>query len=79
MRRDHGFPAFYDRCTPAAFDRMTRRHGLITEDRRLYFHSEYFRFLFPLHAAWRLWTIFFRWIAGPQAAETFTLVLRKTA
>ena len=76
-RRDQGFPAFYDRCTPAGFDRMSRRHGLATELRRIYFQSDYFRFFFPLHAAWRLWTLCFRRIAGAQAAETFTLVLRK--
>lgn len=77
MRRDHGFPAFYDRCTPAAFAEMSRRHGLVTDERRVYFHSEYFRFFFPLHALWRLWTVMFRAVAGEQAAETFTLVLRK--
>jgi SAM-dependent methyltransferase len=76
-RRDQGFPAFYDRCTPAGFDGMSRRHGLTTDDRRIYFHSDYFRFFFPLHAVWRVWTLLFRSIAGAQAAETFTLVLRK--
>ncbi len=77
MSRDHGFPAFYDRCTPEAFARMTEKHGLATDDRRVYFQSDYFRFFFPLHAVWRLWTVAFRWVAGVQAAETFTLVLRK--
>ena len=77
MRRDHGFPAFYDRCTPSSFDCLTRQHGMITEDRRLYFQSDYFRFCFPLHALWRVWTMLFRIFAGPQAAETFTLILRK--
>ncbi len=78
MRRDHGFKAFYDRCTPAGFDGMSRRHGMVTDDRRVYFQSEYFQFFFPLHALWRIWTLLFRWIAGAQAAETFTLILRKT-
>ncbi len=77
MRRDHGFPAFYDRCTPAEFVGMAAQHSLVTEDCRLYFQSDYFRFCFPLHAAWRLWVLLFRLFAGRQAAETFTLILRK--
>jgi len=77
MRRDHGFRAFYDRCTPAGFVGMAAQHGLLTEDCRLYFKSDYFRFCFPLHAAWRLWMLVFRLFAGRQAAETFTLILRK--
>jgi len=77
MTRDHGFPAFYKQCTPAGFESISRKHQLITEDRRLYFQSDYFRFFFPLHAIWRIWTMLFRLIAGAAAAETFTLVLRK--
>ena len=56
---------------------MSLSHRLATEVKRVYFQSDYFRFLFPLHAMWRLWTVLFRAIAGPQAAETFSLVLRK--
>jgi SAM-dependent methyltransferase len=77
MERDHGFPAFYNQCTPAGFSRLSSLHQLETENRRLYFQSDYFRFFFPLHALWRLWTLLFRLIGGPAAAETFTLVLRK--
>jgi 2-polyprenyl-6-hydroxyphenyl methylase/3-demethylubiquinone-9 3-methyltransferase len=77
MRRNQGFPAFYDRCTPRAFRRMATRHGLETEECRVYFHSDYFRFCAPVYAAWRLWTTLFRAFAGEQAAETFSLVLRK--
>jgi SAM-dependent methyltransferase len=77
MRRDHGFPAYYNRCTPAGFDYVGRRHGLIPETRRLYFTSGYFRFCLPLHAAWRVWLLLFRWMAGAEAAETFAVVFRK--
>jgi 2-polyprenyl-6-hydroxyphenyl methylase/3-demethylubiquinone-9 3-methyltransferase len=76
-RRDHGFRAFYDRCTPAGFVSMAAQQGLLTEDCRLYFQSGYFRFCLPLYAAWRLWMFLFRLFAGRQAAETFTLILRK--
>jgi 2-polyprenyl-6-hydroxyphenyl methylase/3-demethylubiquinone-9 3-methyltransferase len=77
MMRDHGFPAYYDRCTPAEFDEMARLHGLVREDRRLYFQSDYFRFCIPMHLLWRTWVVLFRAMAGATAAETFTLVLRK--
>ena len=77
MQPDHGFPAFYKQCTPAGFARLSRTYRFVIEDRRLYYQSDYFRFCFPLHALWRLWTLLFRWLAGPAAAETFTLVMRK--
>ena len=77
MSRDHGFPAYYDRCTPAHFAQMGREHGLAVEDRRLYFHSTYFRFCLPLHAIWRLWIALFRRLGGSEAAETFACVFRK--
>jgi SAM-dependent methyltransferase len=77
MARDHGFPAFYDRCTAAAFDKMARRHGMVCASSRLYFQSDYFRFCFPVHLMWRAWIVLFRALAGAHAAETFTLILRK--
>jgi len=78
MQRDHGFAAFYDQCTPEGFARISRRHGLVTEERRVYFQSDYFRFCLPLHAIWRLWMLIFQALAGAAASETFTLVLRKS-
>jgi SAM-dependent methyltransferase len=78
MRRDHGFPAYYDRCTPARIEELARAHGLLCEHRRLYFHSSYFSFCLPLHVLWRFWLRLFRLLAGSEAAETFSMVLRKT-
>ena len=77
MRRDHGFPAYYNGCTPARLERMAQDHGLVRERRRLYFPSAYFSFCFPLHALWRLWLLFFRILAGVEAAETFSVVFRR--
>ena len=77
MRRSQGFPAHYDRCTPAALEALALRKGLRAVERRVYFQSDYFRFCFPIHALWRLWVLLFRSLAGDQAAETFSLVLRK--
>lgn len=76
-RGKQGFPAFYDRCTPAAMTAAAARQGLKVAERRLYFQSKYFSFFLPLHVAWRLWQVVFHRIAGAEAAETFTLVLRK--
>jgi len=77
MRRSQGFPAYYDRCTPAALAALALRKGLHVVERRVYFQSDYFRFCFPIHALWRLWVLLFRKLAGCQAAETFSLVLQK--
>ena len=76
-RRDHGFPAYYDQCTPAGFNRLGLRCGLVPVTRRLYFTSNYFRFCLPLHALWRMWLLLFRYFAGTEAAETFAVVFRK--
>ena len=77
MRRSQGFPAQYDRCTPAALEALALRKGLRAVERRVYFQSDYFRFCFPIHALWRLWALLIRSLTGDQAAETFSLVLRK--
>jgi SAM-dependent methyltransferase len=79
MSRDHGFRAYYDRCTPGGIERNAARCGLEAERLLLYFRSDYFRFCFPLHAAWRAWVMLFRSVAGAQAAETFSFVFRKAA
>ncbi len=76
-KRDQGFPAHYDHCTPADFRRLAANSGLGVELCTIYFRSSYFMFFFPLHLAWRAWQLIFRLFAGEQAAETFSLVLRK--
>jgi 2-polyprenyl-6-hydroxyphenyl methylase/3-demethylubiquinone-9 3-methyltransferase len=77
MRRDHGSPACYNRCTPSGFDDLARWHALIPESRRLYFTRGRFRFCLPLHAVWRIQLLMFRWMAGTEAAETFAVIFRK--
>ena len=75
--RDQGFPAFYDHCTPADFRRLAAANGLAVDVCKVYFRSAYFTFFFPLHVAWRIWMLIFRLFKGDQAAETFSLALRK--
>ena len=73
-----GFPAYYDRCTPRDICTMAQATGFSVERLRVYFASGYFQFLPPLYVAWRLWQIAFKTIAGDQAAETFSVVLKKS-
>lgn len=74
-----GFPSYYDRCTPRSFAELAGRHDLEVEEKRAYYCSNYFTFLFPVHVAWRLWVLLFHLFAGEQAAETFSMSLRKRA
>ncbi len=76
-RRNQGFTSYYDRCTPKQFNAMTKAAGLEVIEARYYFISSYFSFLFPIYVAWRLWMVAFKLIIGEQAAETFSLALRK--
>jgi 2-polyprenyl-6-hydroxyphenyl methylase/3-demethylubiquinone-9 3-methyltransferase len=75
--RDQGFPAYYNHCTPADFRCLAANSGLAVDVCKVYFRSSYFMFFFPLHFAWRIWQLIFRLFAGEQAAETFSLVLRR--
>jgi 2-polyprenyl-3-methyl-5-hydroxy-6-metoxy-1,4-benzoquinol methylase len=72
-----GFPAYYDRCTPAEFIRLAEQSGLEVENVSTYYKSCYFYFLFPLYAMWRLWVMLSRIVLGQQACESFSMVLRK--
>ena len=77
-QRDQGFPSYYNRCTPAGFQSMAQAAGLEIEEAKYYYASYYFTFFVPLHILWRAWIILYRRIAGEQAAETFSVVLKKT-
>ena len=72
-----GFPSYYDRCTLAAFEKLARAQGLTVIEKKPYYRSDYFIFFAPLHVLWRLWIVVFRLLARDQAAETFSLALRK--
>ena len=73
-----GFPAYYDRCTPRDFRAMAAQAGLEVVETRCYYRSGYFDWFFPLLLAWRLWMLLaFAVIGREQAAETFSMALRK--
>ncbi len=72
-----GFRSYYDRCTPERFKRMAAANGLEVEEELLYFQSAYFSIFLPLHALYRLLTLLQFLVIGNEAAETFTLILRR--
>lgn len=76
-RMAQGFPSFYNKCTPADFARLAEENGLEVLEIKHYYVSKYFSFFVPLYALWRLWLLFFYFLRGPQAAETFSVALRK--
>ncbi len=73
-----GFKSYYDCCTPRDFKRIAEKYGLELEEERIYFLSAYFSFFFPFYLCWRGWVVFFRMLAGEQAAESFSMVFQKS-
>jgi 2-polyprenyl-6-hydroxyphenyl methylase/3-demethylubiquinone-9 3-methyltransferase len=74
---EHGFPAYYDSCTPRLFRSLVHEcNGTIVEEQH-YYRSTYFYFSFPTYALWRLWVALFHLMAREQACETFSVVFRK--
>jgi len=76
-RKNQGFPAYYNCCTPAGFKKLAAANSLAVIEERYYYTSSYFSFFFPLYAIWRLWLLLFHAVAREHAAETFCLVLQK--
>ncbi len=72
-----GFPSFYNKCTPKDFRELAELNNLVVEEQRNYYTCSYFSFCFPLHLVCRLWTFVFYLCAGEQAAETFSMAIRK--
>jgi SAM-dependent methyltransferase len=78
-RDRHGFPAFYDRCTPREFAEIANRAGFDVVDTRLYFVSGYLMFFWPLYAMWRLLYLPLMILNPAAFCETFAMVFRKRA
>lgn len=73
----HGFPAYYDRCTPRDYLEMAKANGVQGAIIQSYYMNSYFSFLLPLHVMWRVWQLIARSLVGDQACESFYVVLRK--
>jgi SAM-dependent methyltransferase len=76
-RRSGGFPSYYDKCTLTDLRAIAARHEFRVETERCYYASSYFSFFFPLYVLWRGWVLFFRAVAGPRAAETYSFALQR--
>jgi SAM-dependent methyltransferase len=76
-KEGYGFPSYYDRCTPKDFEIIAQQHDFEIIEKRLYFVSAYFSFFFPCYFLWRMWILVFHFFAEDQAAETFSIALRK--
>jgi len=74
-----GFPAHYNRCTPAEVEAIALKHGLEVEERKLYWVSSYFFFFVPAYLCWRAIQSIAWLFMQSQAAETFSFVFRRTA
>jgi 2-polyprenyl-6-hydroxyphenyl methylase/3-demethylubiquinone-9 3-methyltransferase len=77
-KRLQGFKSYYDRCTPKDFYVLANEHSLLVQDERFYFISSYFSFFFPAYLLWRVWILGFHQLCGKQAAETFSMALKKS-
>ena len=76
-RELHGFPAYYDHCTPQDIRHIVQTMGFEVVEERHYYISSYFSIFFPLYILWRIYLLVFHYIAREQAAETFGMVLKK--
>jgi 2-polyprenyl-6-hydroxyphenyl methylase/3-demethylubiquinone-9 3-methyltransferase len=77
MSQGQGFPSYYNKCTPKEFKQLARENDCDPIEENYYYMSSYFSFFFPAYFAWRLWILLFHRIFQEQAAETFSLVLKK--
>ncbi len=76
-RAKQGFRAYYDKCTPRDFRKLARDNGFVIEEERFYFISSYFSCFFPAYLLWRCWILLGCLMVRHQAAETFSVALRK--
>ena len=76
-RAMQGFRAYYDRCTPRDFRRLAKANGLVVKEERFYYISSYFACFFPAYVLWRAWILLSKLLIGDQAAETFSMALKK--
>lgn len=72
-----GFPAFYDRCTPAEFEELGGVNGLRIIWKRAFWTSSYFYIFIPAFLLWRLTQVVRRILQGDATCETFAIVWRR--
>lgn len=74
-KQGDGFPAYYDKASPAEYSQLIEKHGgTVVEIRRSYF-SGYFTFFTPLHLLWRM--VSFVQMIRPGYCERFEVIFRR--
>ncbi len=71
-----GFPAYYDRCTPAEMRGLLNAHGMVVRAESRRYWSSYFSFFFPIYFIWRLFTIL-QYMFDEDYCESFAIVFEK--
>lgn len=74
-----GFPARYDRATPAAYRAIVRNAGLEIIELRRYYQSNYLTSLWPAYVLWRLVYLPLHLGLGEHVCESFSVVARRAA
>lgn len=70
-----GFPAYYDKASPAEFSALIESAGgTVVEVRKIYF-SGYFTFFLPLHLLWRLASLI--QMMNENYCERFEIIFKK--
>lgn len=76
-RRNNGWKAYYDRCTPSSFKALAEAAGLEVVRIQPFWMAGYYRVFFPVHVAWRAWqNVARRWLAD-DACESFMIEVVK--
>ena len=74
---NHGFRAYYNRCSIAELSALGRQNGLEVVAVHRYYKSGYFGIFFPAYVIWRVWFLLNYLLDRDRAAETFTMIFRK--
>lgn len=72
-----GFRSYYDACTPREFVSLSEKQNLLLKEFKAYYLSDYFFCFIPAYFAWRLWVLASVLILKTEAAETFSVAMRK--
>jgi SAM-dependent methyltransferase len=72
-----GFKAYYSYGTPRQIEAIAKEAGLIIVEKRLYYMSNYFAYLTPIHIIWRVYQKLMRALGTEQFCEGFAYVLEK--
>lgn len=75
-KKGDGFPAFYDRATPAEYCGIFERQGVEVLHFSVSYWSSYFSAFFPAYIIWRLFSVF-QLIFSDDYCESFRFVFRR--